>query len=137
ITQAGDAACRLFSYFQRINSGSAGSGQGVVHAARPRGDEGGRTGQAAEKPEAGAHMNEDGLNFKAHALLVLICGAGIGIAGWSATHIHAGIGGWITFAILGVAAAVAQLFPVHTPRNNAFSMSLVFTMPAVFLLPLP
>jgi diguanylate cyclase (GGDEF)-like protein/putative nucleotidyltransferase with HDIG domain len=82
-------------------------------------------------------VNENGLNFKAHALLVLICGAGIGIAGWSAAHIHAGIGGWITFAILGVAAAVAQLFPVHTPRNNAFSMSLVFTMPAVFLLPLP
>ena len=82
-------------------------------------------------------MNENGLNFKAHTLLVLICGAGIGIAAWSATNIHAGIGGWITFAILGVAAAVAQLFPVHTPRNNAFSMSLVFTMPAVFLLPLP
>jgi diguanylate cyclase (GGDEF)-like protein/putative nucleotidyltransferase with HDIG domain len=46
-------------------------------------------------------------------------------------------GHWITFAMLGAAAAVAQLFPVHTPRNNAFFMSSVFLLPAVFLLPVP
>ena len=47
------------------------------------------------------------------------------------------LNGWIAFAILGTGAAVAQLFQVHTPKNNAFSMSVVFTLPAVFLLPLP
>ena len=46
-------------------------------------------------------------------------------------------GHWLTFAMLGAAAAVAQLFPVHTPRNNAFFMSSVFLLPAVFLLPVP
>ena len=43
--------------------------------------------------------------------------------------------GWLTFAIFGGAAAVAQLFPVHTLKNNAFTPAIVFMLPAVFLLP--
>src|SRR5438105_8579821 len=82
-------------------------------------------------------VSPEGLNLRARTVLLLIGGAGIGIVAWSASQIHDGTRSWVTFAILGVAAAIAQLFPVHTPRNNAFSMSLVFTMPAVFLLPLP
>ena len=43
--------------------------------------------------------------------------------------------GWLIFAIFGSAAAVAQLFPVHTLKNNAFTPAIVFMLPAVFLLP--
>jgi diguanylate cyclase (GGDEF)-like protein/putative nucleotidyltransferase with HDIG domain len=83
-------------------------------------------------------VNQDGgLNVKATALLLAIGAGGAVILFWAASHIHASTSGWITFAILGTAAALAQLFPVHTPRHNAFTMSLVFTMPAIFLLPLP
>ena len=43
--------------------------------------------------------------------------------------------GWLVFLIFGCAAAAAQLFPVHTPKNNAFTPAIVFMLPAVFLLP--
>ena len=43
--------------------------------------------------------------------------------------------GWLIFAIFGSAAAVAQLFPVHTLKNNAFTPAIVFMLPAVLLLP--
>jgi diguanylate cyclase (GGDEF)-like protein/putative nucleotidyltransferase with HDIG domain len=45
--------------------------------------------------------------------------------------------GWIVFFIFGGAAAAAQLFPVHTLKNNAFTPAIVFMLPAVFLLPPP
>jgi len=77
------------------------------------------------------------MTLKARSMLVFIAGSGGVIVGWSTLNLHLGADRWLTFAILGIAAAVAQLFQVHTPRNNAFSMSVVFTLPAVFLLPLP
>ena len=43
--------------------------------------------------------------------------------------------GWLIFLIFGGAAAAAQLFPVHTLKNNAFTPAIVFMLPAVFLLP--
>ena len=45
--------------------------------------------------------------------------------------------GWLVFFIFGGAAAAAQLFPVHTLKNNAFTPAIVFMLPAVFLLPPP
>ncbi|HET9675691.1 MAG TPA: diguanylate cyclase [Gaiellaceae bacterium] len=45
--------------------------------------------------------------------------------------------GWVVFFIFGGAAAAAQLFPVHTLKNNAFTPAIVFMLPAVFLLPPP
>jgi diguanylate cyclase (GGDEF)-like protein/putative nucleotidyltransferase with HDIG domain len=45
--------------------------------------------------------------------------------------------GWLIFVIFGGAAAAAQLFPVHTLKNNAFTPAIVFMLPAVFLLPPP
>ena len=44
--------------------------------------------------------------------------------------------GWAIFAIFASAAAIAQLFPVHTPKNNAFTPAIVFMVPAAFLLPI-
>jgi diguanylate cyclase (GGDEF)-like protein/putative nucleotidyltransferase with HDIG domain len=43
--------------------------------------------------------------------------------------------GWRTFALLGIAAAASQLFIVITPRNQSYQTSIVFLLPAVFLLP--
>jgi diguanylate cyclase (GGDEF)-like protein/putative nucleotidyltransferase with HDIG domain len=54
----------------------------------------------------------------------------------SLAHLSTDTHGWITFAIFGGAAAVAQLFPVHTPKNNAFTPAILFMLPAAFLLPI-
>jgi diguanylate cyclase (GGDEF)-like protein/putative nucleotidyltransferase with HDIG domain len=43
--------------------------------------------------------------------------------------------GWATFVILGVIAAVAQLFVVRTPRNQSYHTTIVFLIPAAMLLP--
>src|SRR5688500_5868972 len=43
---------------------------------------------------------------------------------------------WLEFVLLAGAAAVAQLFVVKTPRDQSYHTSIVFVMPAVFLLPL-
>ncbi len=51
------------------------------------------------------------------------------------TQLRAGTNGWLTFAILASAAAIAQLFVVRTPRNQAYHTTIVFLIPAVMLLP--
>jgi diguanylate cyclase (GGDEF)-like protein/putative nucleotidyltransferase with HDIG domain len=51
------------------------------------------------------------------------------------THLRVGTHGWVTFAILGTAAAIAQLFVVRTPRNQSYHTTIVFLVPAVMLLP--
>jgi diguanylate cyclase (GGDEF)-like protein/putative nucleotidyltransferase with HDIG domain len=43
--------------------------------------------------------------------------------------------GWTTFVILGLIAAIAQLFVVVTPRNQAYHTTIVFLIPAAMLLP--
>jgi diguanylate cyclase (GGDEF)-like protein/putative nucleotidyltransferase with HDIG domain len=43
---------------------------------------------------------------------------------------------WVEFVLLAGAAAVAQLFVVKTPHDQSYHTSIVFVMPAVFLLPL-
>jgi diguanylate cyclase (GGDEF)-like protein/putative nucleotidyltransferase with HDIG domain len=43
--------------------------------------------------------------------------------------------GWATFVILGLIAAVAQLFVVRTPRNQSYHTTIVFLIPAAMLLP--
>jgi diguanylate cyclase (GGDEF)-like protein/putative nucleotidyltransferase with HDIG domain len=44
-------------------------------------------------------------------------------------------GYWVTFAILGASAAVAQLFVVRTPGNKSYHTTGVFLIPAALLLP--
>jgi diguanylate cyclase (GGDEF)-like protein/putative nucleotidyltransferase with HDIG domain len=51
------------------------------------------------------------------------------------THLRAGTHSWATFIILSSAAAIAQLFVVRTPRNQAYHTTIVFLIPAVMLLP--
>ena len=51
------------------------------------------------------------------------------------THLRAGTHNWATFVVLGSAAAIAQLFVVRTPRNQAYHTTVVFLIPAVMLLP--
>jgi diguanylate cyclase (GGDEF)-like protein/putative nucleotidyltransferase with HDIG domain len=51
------------------------------------------------------------------------------------THLRVTTGGWVTFIILGSAAAFAQLFVVRTPRNQSYHTTIVFLIPAVMLLP--
>jgi diguanylate cyclase (GGDEF)-like protein/putative nucleotidyltransferase with HDIG domain len=46
-----------------------------------------------------------------------------------------GTHGWATFVILGLIAAVAQLFVVRTPRNQSYHTTIVFLIPAAMLLP--
>ena len=43
--------------------------------------------------------------------------------------------GWIAFAVLAVAAAVAQLFAFHTIRNQVFHTTPLFFIAGVMLLP--
>src|ERR687898_173570 len=42
---------------------------------------------------------------------------------------------WVAFFILGSAAAVAQLFVVRTPRDQAYHTAIVFLIAAAFILP--
>src|SRR4051812_5295793 len=51
------------------------------------------------------------------------------------TNLRVSTGGWLTFVILGSAAAIAQLFVVRTPRNQSYHTTIVFLIPAVMLLP--
>jgi hypothetical protein len=43
---------------------------------------------------------------------------------------------WVEFVLLAGAAAIAQLFVVKTPHDQSYHTSIVFVLPAVFLLPL-
>ncbi len=43
--------------------------------------------------------------------------------------------GWLAFALIAVGAAVAQLFPVVTPRNQSYHTTMVVLVPAALLLP--
>src|SRR5438105_3409131 len=42
---------------------------------------------------------------------------------------------WATFAIFASCAAIAQLFVVKTPRNQAYYTTVAFLIPAALLLP--
>ena len=43
--------------------------------------------------------------------------------------------GWGTFVVLAVAATIAQMFPVKSPRNMMYHTSVVFLVAAALLLP--
>jgi diguanylate cyclase (GGDEF)-like protein/putative nucleotidyltransferase with HDIG domain len=46
-----------------------------------------------------------------------------------------GIDGWLTFGVLGLAAALAHLFPVGSTNNQMYHTSIVFLVAAALLLP--
>jgi diguanylate cyclase (GGDEF)-like protein/putative nucleotidyltransferase with HDIG domain len=65
----------------------------------------------------------------------LLIAAAAGAAG--VVYLDAPVGGdsWPTFAALAAAAAVAQTFPVKSPRNTMYHTSVVFLVAAALLLP--
>ena len=67
--------------------------------------------------------------------LALITAAAAAAAIPGFTHLHTGTHTWRNFAILTIAAAIAQVFKVETTRNQAMHAALVFAVPAVLLLP--
>ena len=42
---------------------------------------------------------------------------------------------WVAFGLIAVGAALAQLFPVVTPRDQSYHMTMVVLVPAALLLP--
>jgi diguanylate cyclase (GGDEF)-like protein/putative nucleotidyltransferase with HDIG domain len=50
-------------------------------------------------------------------------------------HLAIASDAWVTFLVLAVCAAVAQLFVVRTPRDQSYHTTIVFLIPGVLLLP--
>jgi diguanylate cyclase (GGDEF)-like protein len=73
---------------------------------------------------------------KAAVLLSLVAVAAAAAAVPPIARLGSETEGWVTFFILGAAAATAQLFVVRTPRNAArYYTTIVFLIAAVVLLP--
>ncbi len=88
--------------------------------------------QPLEKPMGPEH----GLPRKAAFYLVVVALATGAAAIPPLSHLGPHTRGWITFAILGACAAVAQLFVARTPRNAArYYTTIVFLIAGVLLLP--
>ncbi len=76
-----------------------------------------------------------GLSRHARAYILLVLAMGGGIAFWGASSLPEAAGQWHIFIVLAVLAASAQLFPVVTPKNQAYYVTLVFVFAGVLLLP--
>jgi len=77
-----------------------------------------------------------GLAWPAWAFLLLIAVTAASLS-WVAA---AGVGPlepreWAAFALIGVGAALAQLFPVVTPRDQSYHTTMMVLVPAALLLP--
>ena len=83
-----------------------------------------------------AAARDNALPRAAKAYLALVLTVAVALLLPSLAQLSPDTHGWITFAIFGGAAAIAQLFPVHTPKNNAFTPAILFMLPAAFLLPI-
>ena len=79
---------------------------------------------------------EQGLPRTAAAFLVIVAIATGAAAIPPLSHLGPDTHGWITFAILGSCAAIAQLFVARTPRNAArYYTTIVFLIAGALLLP--
>jgi diguanylate cyclase (GGDEF)-like protein/putative nucleotidyltransferase with HDIG domain len=83
----------------------------------------------------GDHRAEEKLPVRATIYFFVIGALTAAVAVPLLTHVRVGTNGWLTFAILATAAAIAQLFVVQTPRNQSYHTTIVFLIPAVMLLP--
>jgi diguanylate cyclase (GGDEF)-like protein/putative nucleotidyltransferase with HDIG domain len=90
-------------------------------------------------PPAGAPPAEDGgresLSPRAKAYLYAVGILAVAAAVVPFSHLSPSTDGWLTFLVLAVSAAVAQLFVVVTPRDQSYHTTLVFLIPGVLLLP--
>jgi len=78
-------------------------------------------------------MKDLSLAARAYISAILLTGAVLFAAGfpWLAQDNKQ----WLIFAVLAGSAAVAELFPVVTPRNQAYQVTLVFIFAGLLLLP--
>jgi diguanylate cyclase (GGDEF)-like protein/putative nucleotidyltransferase with HDIG domain len=83
----------------------------------------------------GPHHGDKKLPLRATIYFSVIAAVATSISIPLLTHLRVGTHGWVTFIILGSAAALAQLFVVRTPRNQSYHTTIVFLIPAVMLLP--
>ena len=83
----------------------------------------------------GARHSDAKLSARATVYFFITAAGAAGAAVPLLTHLRVATNGWITFIILGSAAAFAQLFVVRTPRNQSYHTTIVFLIPAVMLLP--
>jgi diguanylate cyclase (GGDEF)-like protein/putative nucleotidyltransferase with HDIG domain len=91
-------------------------------------------------PHAGGRESSPSFALGARAKLLLLVAAVAAVGALTPALLefrHHRVDGWLTFAVIGVFVAATQLFPVYTPRNNAFMMTSVFLLAGVFLLPPP
>jgi diguanylate cyclase (GGDEF)-like protein/putative nucleotidyltransferase with HDIG domain len=93
----------------------------------PEGLAGGRA--VPERPGA------TGLSRQAKVYLYAVAVAAVATALVPISHLSPDSEGWGVFFVLVTLAAAAQLFVVHTPRNQSYHMTIVFLVPAVLLLP--
>jgi diguanylate cyclase (GGDEF)-like protein/putative nucleotidyltransferase with HDIG domain len=91
----------------------------------------------AEPPVVAAPIKSS-LPVQAVVYLVVVLGTAIALGARFIFDVHSGhlsTEQWVTFAVLATASALAQLFVVITPRNQSYHMTIVFLVPAAFLLP--
>jgi diguanylate cyclase (GGDEF)-like protein/putative nucleotidyltransferase with HDIG domain len=93
-----------------------------------------RLGPAATNP-VGARHSDAKLPARATVYFFITAAVAAAAAVPLLTHLRVATNGWVTFIILGCAAAFAQLFVVRTPRNQSYHTTIVFLIPAVMLLP--
>ena len=79
-----------------------------------------------------AAARENVLSRPAKAYLAFVLTVAVALLLPSLAQLSTDTHGWIIFAIFGSAAAVAQLFPVHTPKNNAFTPAILRPVPRLF-----
>jgi diguanylate cyclase (GGDEF)-like protein/putative nucleotidyltransferase with HDIG domain len=85
--------------------------------------------------EASAEEGAPKLATKAAAYFVVVALATAVVVVPLLSRLSTQTPGWTTFVILGLIAAVAQLFVVRTPRNQSYHTTIVFLIPAAMLLP--
>jgi len=71
----------------------------------------------------------------AQAYVWAILGLGGGVLAWSLFSLPVGHQQWVTFVVLTLFAAAAQLFRAHTPKNHAYYVTIVFIFAGILLLP--
>jgi diguanylate cyclase (GGDEF)-like protein len=75
------------------------------------------------------------LSSAARIYITVVLLAGLAVLAWGVTSLPSGGQEWIAFGILSVCGAFTQLFPVTTPRNQAYYVTLVFLFAGLLLLP--
>src|SRR3954469_16260290 len=84
-----------------------------------------------EEPVAGG----GGLPQRAKVYVAIVATASLAAAGPSYLHISGSTKMWAIFAVLAIAATVAQPFPVMAPPKQMYHTSIVFLVAAAIILP--